>query len=128
MTAVMAGGSICRTVLCKQVSTCIACSAGGSAALVMQGVVFLMCMIVRPSLAMICAVMVARRDRVTCLCVSSDCRWLLSSAMDGSIRVWDIPAAKCLQVGPSVCYMDALRHGQQTISSRQLCLPAKRLR
>ncbi|PNH10160.1 WD repeat domain-containing protein [Tetrabaena socialis] len=37
-------------------------------------------------------------DRVTGLHVSSDCRWLLSSSMDGTMRVWDIPAAQCLQV------------------------------
>ncbi|GLI63849.1 hypothetical protein VaNZ11_006952 [Volvox africanus] len=37
-------------------------------------------------------------DRVTGLHISSDSRWLLSSAMDGTMSVWDIPAAQCLQV------------------------------
>lgn len=38
------------------------------------------------------------RDRITCLRVSSDGRWLLSSSMDSTLRVWDVPAAMCLQV------------------------------
>ncbi|GLC36521.1 hypothetical protein PLESTM_000455900 [Pleodorina starrii] len=37
-------------------------------------------------------------DRVTGLHLSADSRWLLSSSMDGTMRVWDIPAAQCLQV------------------------------
>ncbi|GIL87705.1 hypothetical protein Vretifemale_15746 [Volvox reticuliferus] len=37
-------------------------------------------------------------DRVTGLHISADSRWLLSSAMDGTMSVWDIPAAQCLQV------------------------------
>ncbi|GFR50668.1 hypothetical protein Agub_g12918, partial [Astrephomene gubernaculifera] len=37
-------------------------------------------------------------DRVTGMHLSSDGRWLLSAAMDGTMRVWDIPAAQCLQV------------------------------
>lgn len=45
----------------------------------------------RPSLP------VARRDRITRLVISSDCRWLLSSSLDGCVRVWDIPAGQCLQ-------------------------------
>ena len=36
-------------------------------------------------------------DRITDLQVSEDCRWLLSSAMDGTLRVWDIPAAATYQ-------------------------------
>jgi hypothetical protein len=39
------------------------------------------------------------RDRVTALQISADGRWLLSSAMDGTVRVWDVPAAQCMQVG-----------------------------
>jgi U3 small nucleolar RNA-associated protein 21 len=38
------------------------------------------------------------RDRITALQLSSDCRWLLSASLDGTIRVWDVPAGKCLQV------------------------------
>eukprot|EP00983_Pelagomonas_calceolata_P121690 1160824-Pelagomonas_calceolata.AAC.6 len=38
------------------------------------------------------------RDRVTSLQLSADCRWLLSASMDGTLRVWDVPAAQCLQV------------------------------
>ena len=38
------------------------------------------------------------KDRVTGLVISQDARWLLSSSMDGTVRVWDIPAAACLQV------------------------------
>jgi len=38
------------------------------------------------------------RDRVTGVVISQDARWLLSSSMDGTVRVWDIPAASCLQV------------------------------
>ncbi|KAI8469981.1 MAG: WD40-repeat-containing domain protein [Monoraphidium minutum] len=37
------------------------------------------------------------RDRITSLVVSADCRWLLSSSLDGTVRVWDIPAGTCLQ-------------------------------
>ncbi|GIL66695.1 hypothetical protein Vafri_20180 [Volvox africanus] len=37
-------------------------------------------------------------DRVTGLHISADSRWLLSSSMDGTMSVWDIPAAQCLQV------------------------------
>lgn len=39
-----------------------------------------------------------RSDRITGLQLSEDCRWLLSSSMDGTLRVWDVPAALCLQV------------------------------
>ena len=38
------------------------------------------------------------KDRVTGVVISQDARWLLSSSMDGTVRVWDIPAASCLQV------------------------------
>lgn len=37
------------------------------------------------------------RDRITSLSVSSDCRWLLSASLDGTVRVWDVPAGQCLQ-------------------------------
>ncbi|CAD7697143.1 unnamed protein product [Ostreobium quekettii] len=37
-------------------------------------------------------------DRITALEMSSDGRWLLSAAMDGSVRVWDVPAGQVLQV------------------------------
>ncbi len=29
--------------------------------------------------------------------ISADSRWLLSSSLDGSLRVWDVPVARCLQ-------------------------------
>ena len=37
-------------------------------------------------------------DRITDLQISQDARWLLSSSLDGTIRVWDVPSARCLQV------------------------------
>ena len=37
-------------------------------------------------------------DRITDLTVSSDCRWLLSASMDGTVRVWDIPDSRTFQV------------------------------
>jgi len=36
-------------------------------------------------------------DRVTDLALAADARWLLSASLDGSLRVWDVPAAVCLQ-------------------------------
>lgn len=30
-------------------------------------------------------------DRITDMQFSSDCRWLLSSSMDGTLRIWDVP-------------------------------------
>ncbi|KAI5080871.1 hypothetical protein GOP47_0004054 [Adiantum capillus-veneris] len=36
------------------------------------------------------------KDRVTDLCFSEDGKWLLSSAMDGTIRVWDVVSSKQL--------------------------------
>lgn len=45
-----------------------------------------------PPLPLLC------RDRITALQMSADCRWLLSASMDGTLRVWDVPAAQCLQV------------------------------
>ena len=38
------------------------------------------------------------RDRITDVGISADGKWLLSSSMDGTLRVWDIPAARTLQV------------------------------
>eukprot|EP00899_Mesostigma_viride_P001417 jgi/Mesvir1/11276/Mv01072-RA.2 len=35
-------------------------------------------------------------DRVTDVCISRDARWVLSSAMDGTLRVWDVVAARCV--------------------------------
>ncbi|KAH7352052.1 hypothetical protein KP509_19G026800 [Ceratopteris richardii] len=35
-------------------------------------------------------------DRVTDLCFSEDGKWILSSAMDGTIRIWDVVSAKQL--------------------------------
>ena len=37
-------------------------------------------------------------DRLTAVHWAADARWLLSASMDGTTRVWDIPAAQCLQV------------------------------
>lgn len=37
------------------------------------------------------------RDRITGLVVSQDAKWLLSASMDGTVRIWDVPAAACLQ-------------------------------
>ena len=38
------------------------------------------------------------RDRITDLGISADGKWLLSSSLDGTLRIWDIPAARTLQV------------------------------
>lgn len=35
-------------------------------------------------------------DRITDLCFSEDGKWILSSAMDGTVRVWDVISAKQL--------------------------------
>ena len=40
-------------------------------------------------------------DRITDLQMSQDARWLLSSSLDGTMRVWDVPSARCLQVSSS---------------------------
>lgn len=55
------------------------------------------------------------KDRVTGLVISQDARWLLSSSMDGTVRVWDIPAASCLQVT-----LLAVQLNQQTKPSASL--------
>ena len=34
-------------------------------------------------------------DRITDLQLSDDCRWLLSSSMDNTLRVWDVPGGAC---------------------------------
>ena len=36
--------------------------------------------------------------------ISADCRWLLSSSLDGTVRCWDIPGARLL---PGVLQMDS---------------------
>ena len=36
--------------------------------------------------------------------ISADCRWLLSSSLDGTVRCWDIPGARLL---PGVLHMDS---------------------
>lgn len=41
---------------------------------------------------------VGHRDRITDIGVSQDGKWLLSSSMDASLRIWDIPASRILQV------------------------------
>jgi WD40 repeat protein len=41
-------------------------------------------------------------DRLTDMVISADSRWLLTAAMDCTLRVWDIPAAQCLQVRASL--------------------------
>ena len=41
-------------------------------------------------------------DRITDLRMSADARWLLSSSLDGTLRVWDVPSARCLQVSPYI--------------------------
>lgn len=33
-------------------------------------------------------------DRITDMCFSEDGKWLLSSSMDGSLRIWDVILAK----------------------------------
>lgn len=33
-------------------------------------------------------------DRVTDLCFSEDGKWILSSSMDGSLRIWDVILAR----------------------------------
>ena len=37
------------------------------------------------------------QDRPTAVCVSADSKWVLSASLDGTLRVWDVPAAACLQ-------------------------------
>jgi WD40 repeat protein len=34
-------------------------------------------------------------DRITDLQFSEDCRWLLTSSMDSTLRVWDVPGTYC---------------------------------
>lgn len=35
-------------------------------------------------------------NRITDLAFSRDGRWLVSTAADGTLRVWDVPGARCL--------------------------------
>lgn len=37
-------------------------------------------------------------DRITDLCFSQDGKWLLSSSMDGSLRIWDVILARQIDV------------------------------
>ena len=37
-------------------------------------------------------------DRITDLAISVDGKWLLSSSMDRTLRIWDIPTSRTLQV------------------------------
>ena len=37
------------------------------------------------------------RDRPTAVIVSGDARWVISASLDGTLRVWDVPSASCLQ-------------------------------
>ena len=41
---------------------------------------------------------VGHEKSITDLSFSADGRWLLSSSEDGTLRVWDIPSARTLQV------------------------------
>lgn len=44
-------------------------------------------------------------DRITDLCFSEDGKWLLSSSMDGSLRIWDVILARqidAIQVDASI--------------------------
>lgn len=45
-------------------------------------------------------------DRINCIEISSDCRWLLSASMDETIRIWDIPSGQIFQV----CFFFKFRH------------------
>ena len=54
---------------------------------------------------------VGHRDRLTALCVSADSQWVISSSLDGTVRVWDVPAAACLQT---------LRLGSQVVTGVSL--------
>lgn len=36
-------------------------------------------------------------DRLSDACISSDSKLVVSAALDGTLRVWDIPSAHCLQ-------------------------------
>ncbi len=82
-------------------------------------------------------------DRVTDLALAADARWLLSASLDGSLRVWDVPAAVCLQArsrpaGPMVrpgalahvaCFCPPQRKaGRAFQPSARRGLPQQRLR
>ena len=49
-------------------------------------------------------------DRITDLRMSADARWLLSSSLDGTLRVWDVPSARCLQVSPHTMVRAVVGH------------------
>jgi WD40 repeat protein len=42
------------------------------------------------------------QDRISDIAISEDGRWLLSASLDGTLRVWDIPSARTLQVSPAI--------------------------
>lgn len=37
-------------------------------------------------------------DRITCLEMAGDGKWLLTASMDGTLRIWDVPASHVFQV------------------------------
>ena len=48
------------------------------------------------------------RDRITDACISADSKWVISAAMDATLRVWDIPSACCMQALHVGCPITAL--------------------
>ena len=55
------------------------------------------------------------KDRITDLAIAQDARWLLSASLDGTVRVWDVPSARCLQVpGVHVLSKSALMYSAST--------------
>lgn len=57
-------------------------------------------------------------DRVTCMTMASDGKWLISSSMDGTIRIWDIPASRVFQVRTAV-YLAELQDACISIHSKK---------
>jgi WD40 repeat protein len=54
-------------------------------------------------------------DRLTDVQISADSKWVLSSSLDSTVRVWDIPRATCLQamhVGSPVTCLSLSPHGE----------------
>ena len=48
-------------------------------------------------------------DRLTDACISADSKLVVSAALDGTMRVWDIPSACCMQalhVGSPITALD----------------------
>jgi U3 small nucleolar RNA-associated protein 21 len=48
------------------------------------------------------------RDRITDVCISANSKWVISAAMDVTLRVWDIPSACCVQAMHVGCPITAL--------------------